>query len=350
MKKHAKRIGKLTVLNLFMAGFLASPSYAQEPLQTPPTSAGGSAAAPVKNTASSPEKVVLKVGKEQVTQANFDALVSGLGPQMNQPGNPLGRRRIGDQYATLLVLSQQALNDHLDTSPDYLRKMTFQRLQLLANAEYANLTHLAQPKPEEVSQYYTAHAADFEEAQIRKVFVRKKPEGAKEGAPGLSAQDARPRAEAIRKALANGTDAKKVIDDFKSTDVIIDATPRAVRRAQLLADQDKAAFQLKEGELTELEETPQAITFIQVVKHGRKELKDVTQQIERKLAQEKVQAAMDELKKKAGVWMDEEYFPSAPTPAPAVLSPLTGKPAQPGPATAPAPAAQKPGSNPPQKP
>lgn len=347
MKNHAERIAKLTVLGLFLAGFLASPSYAQETRQVPPTSTGASAAAPAKSAASSPDKVVLKVGKEQVTQADFEALMSGLGPQMNQPGNPQGRRRIGDQYSMLLVLSQQALNDHLETSPDFLHKMMFQRLQLLANAEYANLTHLAQPKPEEVSQYYTAHAAEFEEAQIRKVFVRKKPEGAKEGAPGLSAQEARPRAEAIRKALADGTDAKKVIDDFKSTDVIIDATPRTVRRGQLPADQDKAAFQLKEGELSELEETPQAITFIQVVKHGRKELKDVTQQIERKMAQEKVQASMDELKKKAGVWMDEEYFPSAPASAPAAL---TGKPAQPGSATAPAPAAQKPGSNPPQKP
>ncbi len=353
MNRLRARVASLAVIDLFLAGLLAATAYAQEPTRpSPPTSSGSSAPAPAKTASSSPEKVVLKVGNEQVTQAQFDSLTRGQNPESERPMPTQGRRRLGEQYATMLLLSQQAVTDHLDSSPDVRRQMALQRLQVLANAEYANLSRQAKPKPEEISQYYSTHQTEFEEAQVRKVFIRKKPEGAKEGSPGLSPQEAKARADAIRKALAAGTDPKKVIEDFKnSKDVFIDSEPRTVRHGQLPAELDKAAFELKEGELSESQETPQAINFIQVVKRRHRELQDVTPQIERKLQQENVQTALADLKKKAAIWMDEEYFAPPPAPAPASTALPGHHPASAGPsAPSPAPAAQKPAANPPPKP
>ncbi len=340
------------VIDLFLAGLLAATLYAQAPARpSPPTSSEGSVPAPAKTTSSSPEKVVLKVGNEQVTQAEFDSLIGGQNPANERAVATQGRKRLGEQYATMLLLSQQAVSEHLDSSPDVRRQMTLQRLQVLANAEYANLSRQAKPKPEEISQYYAAHPAEFEEAQIRKVFIRKSPEGAKEGTPGLSPQEAKTRADALRKALAAGTDPKKVTEDFKNKDVLIDAEPRTVRRAQLPAELDKAAFELKEGAVSDLQETPQAINFIQVVKRRRRELQEVTPQIERKLQQQNVQTALADLKKKAAVWMDDEYFATPPAPLPASTALPGGHPASAAPsAPSPAPATQKPAAKLPPKP
>lgn len=314
------------LLTVFVTAILAARTYAQAP--PGPVTSPGASAAPGKG-APPPDKVVLKVGNEQVTQAEFEALIGTLNPQMQQSVATQGHRSIGEQYALLFVLSQQALSEHLEVSPEVQRRLALQRLQLLANTEYASLTRRAQPKPEEISQYYSTHAAEFEEVQARKVFIRKKPEGAKEGTPGLDPPEAKARAEAIRKALASGTDAKKVGEEFKgSRDVVIDAEPRAVRRGQWPAATEKAAFTLKDGELSEPEDTPQSISFIQVVKHRSRELKEVTQQIERKLQQQKMEAALDELKKKAAIWMDEEYF-KPPQPAAAGAPPATAQPPKP---------------------
>lgn len=313
-------------IGLIAAALLAAIGYAQEPTRSSPrtSSDGPPAATSAKGASSSPDKVVLKVGNERVTQADFDSLLAA-NPQSQQAAYSQGRRRIGEQYALMLALSQQALSDHLDASPEFRQKMALQRLQLLASSEYANLVRQAAPKPEEISQYYSAHPAEFEEARVRKVFVRKRPEGGEEGTLGVSPQEARTRAEAIRKALASGTDAKKVVEDFKNfKEVFIDSEPRLMRRGQLPAELDKAAFQLREGELSELQETPQALNFIQVVERRRRDLKEVTPQVEKKLQQQKVETALTDLKKKAGIWMDDEYFappPPVPSPAPAVTAP-----------------------------
>jgi len=44
------------------------------------------------------------------------------------------------------------------------------------------------------------------------------------------------------------------------------------------------------------------------------ELKDVSSQIENTLRQQKVNSALDELKKNAKVWLDDGYFPAPSQP------------------------------------
>ncbi len=107
-----------------------------------------------------------------------------------------------------------------------------------------------------------------------------------------------------------------MVEDFKApNDVMIDAEPRTVRRGQLVATLDKAAFGLKDGELSLPLDTQQALVLLQVVGHRHSDLKDVSAGIENTLRQQKFEAAVNDLKKKAGIWMDEDYF-RAPQPAP----------------------------------
>jgi peptidyl-prolyl cis-trans isomerase C len=334
----------LAIIN-FLA--LAVAAYAQQPAQPKPAARSGAAkpaaAAAAKQPAARPatpplrtppspgEKVVLKVGNEEVSQAELDFVIERLSPEIRQNLARQGKRPIGEQYALMLILSGMAVSHRLDSSPDVRRQIELLRLQMLAQAEYENIVGQTKISPEEVSQYYSAHPDEFDQAQVRQVVIRKKPDGAKEGTPGLPAQEAEAKAEEIRKALAAGGDVAKATEDLPIPGVVqIDLQPRAIRRGQLPADLDKAAFQLKEGEVSDPFETPQALVLVQVAGRRHLELKEVSTEVESRLRERKVQASVNELRNKTPVWMDEEYFAAPPgTPAPQTQqTPAVGQPPQ----------------------
>jgi parvulin-like peptidyl-prolyl isomerase len=257
---------------------------------------------------------VLKVGDASVTQREFEGFIQGIGPQARRNLASQGRRPL-DEYILLVILSQEALNHHLDSTPAFQETVALQRRQLLAIAEYQEIVRQSPVTPEEISSYFAAHQSEFEEAKIYQVVVRKKPEGAKEGTPGFTAEEAKSRAEEIRKALSSGDDPKKVAEKYQLPNVVrVDAEPEIVRRKQMRPDMDKAAFELKPGQVSEVFDLGTSLAFIQVVSHQVEELKDVSSRILGILQQQKINSAMEALKKKANVWMDEAYF-AAPSQA-----------------------------------
>lgn len=282
--------------------------------QTSP-SQGLKPGSPRAGSTSASQKVVMTVGNTKVTEADIDFLIENLSPQVRQAIATQGRGALGRQYSMMLLLSQKAVSDHLDASPAFQRDMALQRDQLLAHAEYQKLESEVKISPEELSAYYTAHKQDFEEASVREFVVRKKPANAKPGDPGLSQEEATARLDSIRKAILAGTDIVQVAKQFDVPNVvIIEPEPRTVRRGQLLPALDQAAFSLKDNQFSNLVNTPQAMVLLQVVGHNQPDLNDVSPEIESALRQQKVQAALDDLKAKASIWMDPVYFksPSAP--------------------------------------
>jgi hypothetical protein len=174
----------------------------------------------------------------------------------------------------------------------------------------------AKPSFEEVSQYYSAHQSDYDQVRIRRLFIWKQKDNSKD-APVLSSAAAKERADQIRKVYAGGTDAQKVADDLrKSGDGMFDAQPLLFPRGELKRNMEKVAFGLKEGEWGEVEDTPAALLLIQMVKRDRKQLGEVSSNIEKNLQGQKMQALLDDLKTKAGIWMDEKYFGTAVAPVP----------------------------------
>jgi parvulin-like peptidyl-prolyl isomerase len=276
--------------------------------------------------------VVLKVGDQQFTKADIDFLVENLPPQAQQALATKGKKPLGDQYALVVMLSQQAHLHHLDQTPAFVRKLALQKEQLEAQAAFEEINQQTKVTPEELQQYYTAHAADYDEITVRQFVIRKKAAEPKADpahptastVPGLAPEEAKARAEAIRKEVVAGTDIKKVMEDFKAPDVIIEAEPRTVRRGGLPPEMEKVAFALKDGEVSEPADFHQSLLLVQVTGHSHLDLKDVTPEIEKSLRPQKMNAALDAVKKNANVWMDEQYFAAPPKP---VEGPTLGAPA-----------------------
>lgn len=349
---------------LLLSGFVTGMVWAQAPTPPAATPAPAAKPAPAVSTAASPkvetpeppDKVVLKVGDQQFTKADMDLLIKDLPPQLQRAIAAQGMKSFGEWYARMVTLSQQARLHHLDKTPEFIRLLAFEEQQMEAQAE---VNQQAKVTPEEIQQYYTAHAADYDEILVRQIIVRKKPPvppaapgqstspagpvtapmaTAPQPTPGQSTvpkgpetttEDAKTRAEAIRKEIVAGTDIKKVMEEFKASgDVIIEPEPRKIRHGGMPPDLEKVAFALKDGKVSEPRDLPQRLVMVQVTEHSHLDLKDVSPEIERILQKQKVDAALEAAKNGANVWMDDQYFP--PTPkhqerptmgAPAVMSP-----------------------------
>lgn len=275
-----------------------------------------------------PDKVVLKVGSDQVTVADLDFVMRLLSPQAQSQIASHGRKGFGEWYSMLVALSQKTAGQHLEDTPDYRRQMNLARMQFLATTESKNIAGSAKVTPDDIKQYFTTHQSDYAELQIRQVSIRKKLPKGGNAAPGLSPDEAQAKAEEIRKAIQSGTDFAKLADQFKMPGVIfIDPQPRTVKHGQLPANLEASLYKLKDGELSDTADNPQVVYFMQVVKHTQSDLKDVSDEIESKLKEQKTKEAMDNLKKDAAIWMDPVYFAApAPEPAPAEVKPPAAKP------------------------
>jgi parvulin-like peptidyl-prolyl isomerase len=307
-------------LYILLAALLAPLGHAQESRSpNSSTSSGDATSLSAQKTSAAADRVVLKVGDVQVTEAEFESRIAAIEPLADpdkDSATEKDRRKLGDDYASVLMLSQQAVANHLDSSPEVSRQLAIARMQVLSDAEFESLMRQATPSSEEISQYYSAHLSDYDEVQIRRLFIWKQRDNSKT-APVLSSQAARASADQIRKEYASGTDVKKLSEDVRrSGEGILDPEPLTFPRGELPPQFEKVAFTLKEGEWSEVEDTPARLLLVQLVKRDRQQLGQVSERIEKNLQGEKMQALLDDLKKKAGIWMDQQYFGTAVAPVP----------------------------------
>lgn len=258
----------------------------------------------------SPDKVVLKVGNTQVTQGEMDQMIAKMDSQARSIIARRGRRAVADEYVKMLVLSQRAEAEHMDTSPAIKLQLDRQRADTLAEAEYEVMGRKVEVTSQEVSQYFDAHKAAFEMVRVREFVVRQRPAGSNDPKKGLAPAQAKAKAEAIRKALLAGTDIDKVVEKYGDVpDVqMVDKTIKALRRENMRPELSEATFAVKGEGVSELVVTPETIFIVKVFGHVNPELKDVQDEIAGKLKQQKLDAEIEEMKKTAGAWFDPEYF------------------------------------------
>lgn len=322
MRNHKKQVFSGNFLILLLLATLASIAASAQQSATPgkdktqsSSPAAGTAASPAAPASSS--KVVLKIGDAQITQSELESLapvrsshgVHGLSADV--------KRRMAEAFVRVIALSQQAVSDHLDASPEIRSKLEMLRAKTLGQAELEKMQSQIQIPPDEIHKYYADHPLEFDTVQVRQFLVRKGNGTGDAGSSGLSAEEAKATAETIRKRLAAGDSPDTIAEDFSSPNVLlIDRRPRSLRRDQFIPALQKAIFEAKEGTIPEAVDTDDAVIVVDLLKHQRIEEKEAGAEIEKKLRQLKLEAQIDDLKKKVSVWMDDSYFKDAAGSAP----------------------------------
>ena len=300
---------KLFSRTLLLSICLAVATQAQgQPGAESGKSADNAASTSTANPATDKNKVILKVGDQQITQAAFEQYISDL--EAAQGPADLSRKKLGENYSSLLMLSQQATANHLQDSPAVQRQLAIDRMQILSNAMFNRLKQQSVPTAQEIKVYYDAHLADYDTVQVRRVFIMGNPNYKTGG--GMTPDQAKALATNVKQAIASNKDVLAIINATPHgiNDVVADKDPLTFQRGEMPAEMDKAAFSLKEGQWTQLGDGPNEFVFLQLVKNGRRDLNDVSSQIEKKLQAEKLREELNALKEKTGIWMDEEYFAS----------------------------------------
>ena len=325
-----------TLLLLGLCGFILPGLLAQEPPKAaPPKPAATKPAAQAPATATkqqaapaqkSPsaaaqpagsDRVVVRFGTHKLTAAEFEKMVTSLPPQYQTLARGEAKRRIAEEYAKMLVLADEARRQHLDQGEPTRTRIEFNINNMLAAAAYQKIQSEAGVSDAEIQAYYDAHKNEYERVQARHILIRiKGTAGPKTDKPELTEEEAKAKAEDIRKQLLTGADFVKLAKENSDDSATAEKGGELgyFRRGQMVAEFEKAAFALKPKEVSEPVKSPFGYHIIEVEDHSVAPVGEVQTEISHQVKEEKVDKTVKALMGGEPIF-DEEYFKPATPPA-----------------------------------
>jgi peptidyl-prolyl cis-trans isomerase C len=261
----------------------------------------------------SPDAVVLTVGDEKLTKAQFDLILSVMPPQQQAAAQtPKGRRDIADKLVEIFTLAQAAKEKKLDQSPKAQTQMMLSTDQLLANMMFRDMAENAKPDDATLHAYYDAHKAEWEEVKARHILIRfhgsQVPVG--EGKKDLTDAEALAKVTELRAKIVGGADfavvAKESSDDT-GTGANGGDLP-AFGKGQMTPEFEKEAFLLPAGQISQPVKTPFGYHLIKVEAHSTKPFEDVKATIAKRIPGELAQKELTDLKAKKPAVYNDAYF------------------------------------------
>ncbi len=304
------------LLRCFLPVWAASLALAQAPAPAanpaPPAPAPAPAAAP----APAPDHVVISIGEERITVAQFEALINSLPEQYRAMARGPAKRQFAEQLVAIKTLAQEARKRKLDQSESYRRQLAFQEENLLAGALFQNLTDSIQVDEAAARNYYEQHKGEYESVKARHVLVRFKgsPVPLKQGREELTEEQALARVQELRKRLLAGEDfaavAKAESDDATSAGNGGDLGN--FRRGQMVPAFDAAVFSLPLRQISEPVKTQFGFHLIRVEDRSAQSFEEVRGDVDKKVRPEAVKAELENLRRAAKITLDENFFGAAP--------------------------------------
>lgn len=265
-----------------------------------------------------PNKVVLQIGDEKITAAQYDQLVNALPQQYQKAARGPQKRQIAEQMVQLKVLSQEAEKRSVDQQPLVKQQLAFDRQNVLAGALYNELVKNVKVDDAAIKAYYDAHKAEFESVKAEHILVRFKGSAVplRTGQKELTDEEALAKVQELRKQLLAGADfaamAKSDSDDSGSGANGGDLG--TFKHGQMVGAFETAAFSLPVGQLSEPVKTQFGYHLIKVESKQTRTLEEAKAEIVDKLRPEIAKKEVDELRKKASVTFDDAYFGPSATP------------------------------------
>ena len=272
-----------------------------------------------------PDTVVLTIGEEKITAAEFDHMIDQIPEQYRQRMRTSGRRQFAENIIRLKIMAQEGHRKNIENTPAYKAQLAFQAEQILANQYYQDL--VAKTKVDEATAhaYYEEHKADYLQVKARHILIKVAAPGAKKDPKDpkdRTDEEALAKAKEIRQKLVDGADfetlAKAESEDAGSAAKGGEVGPFG--KGRMAPPFEEEAFKIPVGELSQPVKTQYGYHIIKVESRQEKTFVEVRAEIERKLDADAVQKATADLKESAHVVMDPAYFgpppPAMPPPGP----------------------------------
>jgi parvulin-like peptidyl-prolyl isomerase len=263
----------------------------------------------------SAETVVLTIGDQKITKAQFELILSTLTEQQRnqaQLQTPAGRRRLAESLAELKTMADEARVRKLDQTDKAKAEMAIQADRVLAQSLYEQLLQTVKPDEASLQTYYDAHKSEWEQVKAKHILIRFQGSRVplKPNQKDLTVAEALAKAQEIRAKIVAGGDFAKLAETESddSSNAAQGGELGYFGKGGMVAEFEKAAFSADPGKVTEPVKTVFGYHLILVEAHATKPFADVRNDIEAKVKPEAAQKAIAELKKKNAVVYDPDYF------------------------------------------
>jgi peptidyl-prolyl cis-trans isomerase C len=260
-----------------------------------------------------PDAVVLTVGNDKITKAEFDLILASLPPQQQaQVQTPKGRRDLADKLVEILTLAQEARKRKLDETPKVQSQIRLATDQLLASVMYRDFGDNTKPDDATLQAYYNDHKAEWEEVKAKHILIRfqgsKMPLAA--GKKELTEAEALEKVTELRAKIVAGADfaavAKESSDDTGSGTMGGDLPPFG--RGHMVPEFEKEAFALPVGQMSQPVKSPFGYHLIKVESHSTKPFDEEKAAIIKRMPEDMAKKALSDLKAKNPAVYNEAYF------------------------------------------
>src|SRR5258708_1602859 len=120
----------------------------------------------------SPTTVVLKIGSESLTRAEFEQLIEALPERVRAEARGVGKRKLAEQLVDLKVASQEAKRRKLEQSAAVKQQLALQTDSLLANALFTEMMNNVKADEPAMKAYYEQHKGEYQQVKARHILIR----------------------------------------------------------------------------------------------------------------------------------------------------------------------------------
>ena len=226
---------------------------------------------------------------------------------------PRVRRQFAMRYASALAMSEKAQELGLDKGPKFEEQLNLARIQILSQAfNQAVQEKAGQISDQDIEDYYKSHTADFEEADLQRIFIPKSQQApvSKVKLSDAAEQKRQKDSEEIMQKEADKLHARAVAgEDFAKlqeegyTLAGIKTKPPSTKMADMrrngLPPAQASVLDLKTGEISAVFSDQSGYFIYKVGKKEVEPLDKVKEEIRSSLRTQRVQEQMQSVQKSA---------------------------------------------------
>lgn len=308
---------KNTISTIIALALVATSAIAQQP--TPPPAKPAATA-----TAAQGDPIVIAAGEVTIRQSEFESALKTLPAEYQQYAMGAGKKQFAEDFLRMKMLAAEGMKAGLDKDPDVVRQLSLMRENLVANAQLQKIEKNITVSDDDLKKQYEAKKNEYEQVSARHILIAfKGSPAAQAGKPELTEEQAKAKAEELRKQIVEGKAKFEEVAQKESDDTGSGANGGSLgefSRGQMVPEFEKAAFEAKVGDVTPVVRTQFGYHIIKVDSHGMTPFDQVKPFLERTARQERLQARLDEMKNNAKPTFNDAYFavtePAKPEGAP----------------------------------
>lgn len=310
-------IALLASVSVVLAQEQPAPAPAPAPAAAPTAEIKPAALAPA--TAVDPNKVILEVGTEKMTVAEFNSFIEALPAEIQPMARGAGKRMLAEKMIDIKLLAAEARRMGLDKDPKVALTLKLAEEQTLAQAMAEKAS---KPDDAALKAEYDKDPSKFEQLKVRHILVRSSdsPAPPTPGKKDLSDAEAKAKASELRDKIVNKKEDFAAVAKADSDDTSSGRQGGELgsidRTVQFVPEFKDAAFKLKTGEVSEPVKSTYGYHIIQVEERKTPTFDEVKSQLAGQQGGAQVDATLKKLRAAQPATLDEAYF-----------GPATSKPA-----------------------